>query len=106
MASIYLLMCNALCRAWAEDELKGARMQAKVLEDVRAHWERRGIKVVDDDLKDEVNAAVSWINAGTESSVEGTVSRAETVVDKLKAMAFDLRGRSKDVIDKIVQKIS
>ncbi|XP_017242958.1 uncharacterized protein LOC108215118 isoform X2 [Daucus carota subsp. sativus] len=96
----------SMARAWAEDELKGARMQAKVLEDVRAHWERRGIKVVDDDLKDEVNAAVSWINAGTESSVEGTVSRAETVVDKLKAMAFDLRGRSKDVIDKIVQKIS
>ncbi|KAK1366593.1 SLH domain-containing protein [Heracleum sosnowskyi] len=96
----------AMARAWAEDEAKRAREQAKVLEEARDRWESRGIKVVvDDDLNDEANAGVSWLNAGTETSVEGTVSRAESLVDKLKALAFDLKGRSKDTIDKVIQKI-
>ncbi|KAL8095885.1 hypothetical protein AgCh_037029 [Apium graveolens] len=96
----------AMARAWAEDEAKRASEQAKVLEEARDRWERRGIKViVDDDLNDEANAGVSWLNAGTETSVEGTVSRAESLVDKLKALAFDLKGRSKDTIDKVIQKI-
>lgn len=69
-------------------------MQAKMLEEARGRWERQGIKVVvDDDLKDQTNAAVSWLNAGTESSVEVTVSRAEILVDKLKAMTLVLEER-------------
>lgn len=101
-----MLIHNSSCRAWAEDEAKRASEQAKVLEEARDRWERRGIKViVDDDLNDEANAGVSWLNAGTETSVEGTVSRAESLVDKLKALAFDLKGRSKDTIDKVIQKI-
>lgn len=105
-ASINLLIHYSSCRAWAEDEAKRAREQAKVLEEARDRWERRGIKIiVDDDLNDEANAGVAWLNAGTETSVEGTVSRAESLVDKLKALTFDLRGRSKDTIDKVIQKI-
>ncbi|WOH06752.1 hypothetical protein DCAR_0626180 [Daucus carota subsp. sativus] len=96
----------AMARAWAEDEAKRAREQAKVLEEARDRWERRGMKViVDDDLNDEANAGVAWLNAGTETSVDGTVSRAESLVDKLKAMAYDLRGRSKETVDQVIQKI-
>ena len=93
-------------RAWAEDEAKRAREQAKVLEEARYHWERHGIKVVvDDDLREEENAGVTWLTAGKEFSVEGTVNRAENLVDKLKAMAADVRGKSRDTIDKVIQKI-
>jgi uncharacterized protein YoxC len=94
-------------RAWAEDEAKRAREQAKVLEEARFRWERQGIKVVvDADLEEETTAGVSWLNAGKQFSVEGTVSRAENLMDKLKAMAVDLRGKSRDIIDKIIQKIA
>lgn len=96
----------SMARAWAEDEAKRAREQAKVLEEARDRWERHGIKVVvDNDLNDEANAGVTWLNAGSELSVEGTVGRAGNLVDKLKALAVDLRGKSKDTIDKVVQKI-
>lgn len=106
MTSTDMLILNLSCRAWAEDEAKRAREQAKVLEEARDRWERRGMKViVDDDLNDEANAGVAWLNAGTETSVDGTVSRAESLVDKLKAMAYDLRGRSKETVDQVIQKI-
>ncbi|XP_062153483.1 uncharacterized protein LOC133861704 isoform X2 [Alnus glutinosa] len=97
----------SMARAWAEDEAKRAREQAKVLEEARFRWERQGIKVVvDADLEEETTAGVSWLNAGKQFSVEGTVSRAENLMDKLKAMAVDLRGKSRDIIDKIIQKIA
>ncbi|XP_059450167.1 uncharacterized protein LOC132181114 isoform X2 [Corylus avellana] len=97
----------SMARAWAEEEAKRAREQAKVLEDARYRWERQGIKVVvDADLQEETIAGVSWLNAGKQFSVEGTVSRAENLMDKLKAMAVDLRGKSRDIIDKIIQKIA
>ena len=93
-------------RGWAEDEAKRASEQAKALEEARDRWERQGIKVVvDDDLREETTAGVSWLNAGKQFSVEGTVSRAENLVDKLKAMTVDLRGKSRDIINRIIQKI-
>ncbi|KAK9293281.1 hypothetical protein L1049_021273 [Liquidambar formosana] len=96
----------SMARAWAEDEAKRAREQAKALEEARDRWERHGIKVVvDSDLQEEANAGVTWLNAGNQFSVEGTVSRAGNLVDKLKAMAADVRGKSRDIIDKIIQKI-
>ncbi|KAF5480425.1 hypothetical protein F2P56_001176, partial [Juglans regia] len=97
----------SMARAWAEDEAKRAREQAKVLEEARYRWERQGIKVVvDDDLREETTAGVSWLDAGKQFSVDGTVNRAENLVDKLKTMAMDLRGKSRDIIDKIIQKIA
>lgn len=48
----------------------------------------------------------TWVDAGKQFSVEGTVSRAKNLMDKLKAMAVDIKGRSKDVIVKIIQKIA
>ena len=94
-------------RAWAEDEAKRASEQAKALEEARDRWERQGIKVVvDDDLREETTASVSWLNAGKPFSVEGTVSRAENLMDKLKVMAGDLRGKSRDLINMIIQKIA
>lgn len=98
------MICH--CRAWAEDEAKRAREQAKVLEEARDRWERHGIKVVvEKDLSDEANAGVTWLSAGSELPIEGTVNRAENLVDKLKAMAGDLRGKSKDTIDSVIQKV-
>ncbi|KAF8379515.1 hypothetical protein HHK36_028953 [Tetracentron sinense] len=95
----------SMARAWAEDEAKRAREQAKALEEARDRWERHGIKVVvDDDLHEDTSIGVTWLNAGKQS-VNETVSRAENLVDKLKAMAIEVRGNARTVIEKIIQKI-
>ncbi|GFZ15354.1 hypothetical protein Acr_24g0015440 [Actinidia rufa] len=96
----------SMARAWAEDEAKRAREQAKVLEEARDRWERQGIKVVvDEDLREEANVGVTWLNAGDQFSVEGTVSRAETLVEQLKTMIIDVRGKAKDTISRIIHKL-
>jgi len=96
---------NIAIRTWAEDEAKKAREQAKALEEARDRWQKQGIKVVvDNDLQEEANAGVTWQNAGNES-VESTVNRAETLVDKLKEMADTVRGKSRETIHMIIEKI-
>lgn len=62
--------------------------------------------VVDDDLRKEASAEVTWLNAGEQFSVQGTVDRAENLLDKLKKMATEIRGKSRDTIDKIIHTIS
>ena len=90
-------------RAWAEDEAKRVREQAIALEEARDRWERHGIKVVvDDDLRKEASAGVTWLNASEQVSVQGTVDRAESLLDKLKQMAADIRGKSRDTLHKII----
>lgn len=94
-------------RAWAEDEAKRVREQAIALEEARDRWERHGIKVVvDDDLRKEASAGVTWLNASEQVSVQGTVDRAESLLDKLKQMAADIRGKSRDTLDKIIHMVS
>ncbi|XP_027103769.2 uncharacterized protein [Coffea arabica] len=94
----------SMARAWAEDEARRAREQAKSLEEARERWERQGIKVVvDDDLREEADVGVTWVAAGKESSLEGTIDRAENLVDRLKAMADVVRGKSRYTIEKIIQ---
>jgi len=94
-------------RAWAEDEAKRVREQAIALEEARDRWERHGIKVVvDDDLRKEASAGVTWLNASEQISVQGTVDRAENLLDKLKLMASDIRGKSRDILDKIIHLVS
>ncbi|KVI07150.1 hypothetical protein Ccrd_014487 [Cynara cardunculus var. scolymus] len=96
----------AMARSWAEDEAKRAREQAKVLEDARGRWESQGIKViVDNDLRDEANAGPTWVSGQNQFSIEETKSRAENLVDKLKAMAADVKGKSRETIDKVIEKI-
>ncbi|OIT01410.1 PREDICTED: uncharacterized protein LOC109229686 [Nicotiana attenuata] len=95
----------SLARTWAEDEAKKAREQAKALEEARDRWQKQGIKVVvDNDLQEEANAGVTWVNAGNQS-VESTVNRAETLVDKLKEMADTVKGKSRETIHMIIGKI-
>ncbi|KAF3674895.1 putative cytochrome 89A2-like [Capsicum annuum] len=95
----------SLARTWAEDEAKKAREQAKALEEARDRWQKQGIKVVvDNDLQEEADAGVTWQNAGNQS-VESTVNRAETLVDKLKGMADTVRGKSREIIHMIIEKI-
>ncbi|KAI3757647.1 hypothetical protein L6452_05190 [Arctium lappa] len=96
----------AMARSWAEDEAKRAREQAKVLEDARGRWESQGIKVVvDNDLRDDANAGPTWVSEQNQFSIEETKSRAENLVDKLKAMAAEVKGKSRETIDKVIQKI-
>ena len=94
-------------RAWAEDEAKRAREQAKALEEARYRWEKHGIKVVvDSSLDEESSTGVTWLTAGKQvSSAEGTVNRSENLVDRLKLMADNIRESSRVVLDKIIQKI-
>ncbi|KAH0896969.1 hypothetical protein HID58_046537 [Brassica napus] len=99
---------NALSRArdWAEDEARRATEQAKVLEEARGRWEKYGLKViVDRDLSEQTTTESTWLNAGKQYSVEGTMNRGENAVAKLKKMAQDVRERSRDVIYSIVEKI-
>ncbi|MBA0829511.1 hypothetical protein Goarm_014116 [Gossypium armourianum] len=98
----------SMARAWAEDEAKRAREQAKALEEARDRWERQGIKVVvDKDLQEETIAEVTWVNVGkkVEDEVEGTVTRSEALVKKLKALASEVKGKTREFISKIIQKI-
>lgn len=96
----------SMARAWAEDEAKRAREQAKSLEEARDRWQKHGIKVVvDDDLREDASAGVTWLDAGKQFSVEETVNRGESLVGKLKVMGENIRGKSKVVINKIIQVI-
>lgn len=97
----------SMARSWAEDEAKRAREQAKALELARDRWERHGIKVVvDSELSEASSGGVTWLNAGSQSSsVEASVDRAETLVDKLKTMGAVVKGKSRETIDKIIEKI-
>ncbi|KAM7499668.1 hypothetical protein LguiA_024082 [Lonicera macranthoides] len=99
---------KALCmaRAWAEDEAKRAREQAKVLEEAREHWEGQGIKVVvDNDLREEADTESTWLNSVKQFSPEGSLSRAENLVEKLKEMAAVVQGKSRNTIEKAMEKI-
>ncbi|KAM7494484.1 hypothetical protein LguiB_029093 [Lonicera macranthoides] len=96
----------SMARAWAEDEAKRAREQAQSLEEARDRWERHGIKVVvDKDLTEEANAGDTWLSAGKQFSGKGTMGRAENLVDKLKAMGATVSGKSRETIDRVIQKI-
>lgn len=94
-------------RTWAEDEAKRVKEHARALEEARERWQKQGIKViVDDDLRQEAAAEVTWLNAGKQFTVQETVGRAENLLDKLKKMAADVGGKSRDLIDRIVHMIS
>ncbi|XP_071709741.1 uncharacterized protein [Rutidosis leptorrhynchoides] len=96
----------AMARSWAEDEAKRAREQAKVLTEARDKWESQGIKViVDKDLHDESVVEATWINAQKQITTQGTKNRAENLLENLKSMAADVKGKSRQVIDKIIEKI-
>ncbi|XP_076906553.1 uncharacterized protein LOC143562702 [Bidens hawaiensis] len=96
----------AMARSWAEDEAKRAREQAKVLEDARSQWESKGIKViVDKDLQDESMTESTWVNAQKNFSIEETETRAETLVDQLKSMAANVTGKSKQIINLVIEKV-
>ncbi|GAB2249848.1 hypothetical protein Droror1_Dr00013207 [Drosera rotundifolia] len=96
----------AMARAWAEEEAKRVREHAKALEEARERWEGFGIRVVvDDDLREEASAGVTWLQMERENKLSGTVERAETLVDKLKVLAAEVRGRSKEVINNISERV-
>ncbi|KAI4347564.1 hypothetical protein L6164_008369 [Bauhinia variegata] len=97
----------SMARAWAEDEAKRVSEQAKALEEARDRWERQGNKVVvDGELRDEASTGVSLLNAEEQFSVQETVDRAENLMDKLKNLGADIRGKSRNVIDKIIHTIA
>lgn len=97
----------SMARTWAEDEAKRVREQARALEEARDRWERHGIKVVvDEDLRKEASAEVTWLNAGEQYSTQGSVDRAESLLEKLKRMGADVRGKCRETIDKIILMVS
>lgn len=61
--------------------------------------------VVDNDLREESVAGVTWVNVGKEVAGEGTISRGETLVRKLKILSSEVKGKSREFINKIVQTI-
>ncbi|XP_072959268.1 uncharacterized protein [Typha angustifolia] len=96
----------SMARAWAEEEAKRAREQAKALEEARDRWERQGIKVVvDEDLQDDASAGITWVTPGKETPVDETINRAGSLIQKLKAMAAEMKIRSSAVINNLIQRI-
>ena len=99
-------MFNLFNRAWAEEEAKRAREQARALAEARDTWERHGIKVVvDPDLQEDASTGVTWLTAGQQPPVDETVNRAENLVEKLKAMAAEIKIRPSAAIERIIQKV-
>ncbi|XP_068639920.1 uncharacterized protein [Aristolochia californica] len=101
----------SMARAWAEDEARRAREQAKALEEARGRWESLGLKVVvEDDLRGDIPGD-TWINAGESSESEKIVidnkitTRAENLVAKLKVVAGEIKLKSSGIIENIIQKI-
>ncbi|CAM0144576.1 unnamed protein product [Urochloa decumbens] len=96
----------SMARAWAEEEAKKAREHARALEEARNQWERQGIKVVvEGGLEDDASAGVTWANAGKEHPVEEAINRAESLLEKLKSMSAEMKVRSRDALDRVMQHV-
>ncbi|XP_024011803.1 uncharacterized protein LOC18016368 isoform X2 [Eutrema salsugineum] len=96
----------SIARNWAADEARRAREQAKVLEEARGRWEKYGLKVVvDSDLHEQTTTESTWLNAGKQYTVEGTMKRAENLVAQLKKMAKEVGEKCREVIYLIIEKI-
>lgn len=61
--------------------------------------------VVDNDLREEAETESTWLNTVKQFSPEGNISRAENLVEKLKEMAAVVRGKSRNTIEKVMEKI-
>ncbi|EOA12955.1 hypothetical protein CARUB_v10025937mg [Capsella rubella] len=97
----------SIARDWAEDEARRASEQAKVLKEARGRWEKYGLKViVDSDLHEQTTTESTWLNAGKQNPVKGTMKRAGSLIAKLKKMAKDVGEKSRDVIYLIIERIS
>ncbi|PKA55011.1 hypothetical protein AXF42_Ash003648 [Apostasia shenzhenica] len=97
----------SMARTWAEEEAKRARELAKALEEARERWEKHGIKVVvDGDLQEDASAGITWATVGQPTPVDEAISRGETLVEKLKSIAAELKLRSSSLIHSIIQKIN
>ncbi|KAK8966967.1 hypothetical protein KSP40_PGU012792 [Platanthera guangdongensis] len=97
----------SMARTWAEEEAKKARELARALEEARERWANHGIKVVvDEDLQEDASAGITWVTAGTQAAVNETIIRGESLVEKLKAMASEIKHKSSIVIKSIIDKIS
>ncbi|XP_044946202.1 uncharacterized protein LOC123395289 [Hordeum vulgare subsp. vulgare] len=94
----------SMARAWAEDEAKKAREHARALEEARNQWERQGIKVVvDAGLEEDASAGVTWANAGKEHPVDEAINRAESLLEKLKSFAGEMKVRSSHALERVMQ---
>ncbi|KAG9441264.1 hypothetical protein H6P81_017118 [Aristolochia fimbriata] len=100
----------SMARAWAEDEARRARQQAKALEEARGRWESQGLKVIVEDELSDV-PGVTWVHAGELSKSEKIfidnkiTTRAENLIGKLKAMAGKMKLKSANVIQNLIEKI-
>ncbi|KAL0907660.1 hypothetical protein M5K25_022081 [Dendrobium thyrsiflorum] len=96
----------SLARTWAEEEAKRARELARALEEARERWIKHGIKVVvDEDLQEDATTGITWATAGKQPPVDETISRGENLVEKLKAMAAEIKLKSSIVIKNIIHTI-
>ncbi|KAK8951512.1 hypothetical protein KSP39_PZI004875 [Platanthera zijinensis] len=97
----------SMARTWAEEEAKRARELARALEEARERWANHGIKVVvDEDLQEDASAGITWVTAGKQAAVDETIIRGESLVEKLKAMADEIKHKSSIAIKSIIDKIS
>ncbi|KAJ1702330.1 hypothetical protein LUZ63_002109 [Rhynchospora breviuscula] len=89
----------AMARAWAEEEAKRAREQARALEEARSHWEQRGIKVVvDEELQDDTSAGISWLAAGETSLLKEENSFQEKVKEKIEMLKANIAQKRVEII--------
>ncbi|XP_072963684.1 uncharacterized protein [Typha angustifolia] len=90
----------SMARAWAEEEAKRARVQARALKEVRDHWELQGINViVDGGLRHDASTGVTWLTVGKESPFDEAINISESLLEKLKSLVAQIKVRSFAVIE-------
>jgi hypothetical protein len=99
-----LTVIPSLTRAWAEEEARKAREHTWALEEARSQWELQGIRVVvEGGLEDDASPGVTWANVGKEHSVDETINRAESLLEKLKSISAEMKVRSCGALDRVMQ---
>ncbi|WVZ61382.1 hypothetical protein U9M48_011267 [Paspalum notatum var. saurae] len=102
----YELEVERKALAWAEEEAKKAREHARALEEARNQWVRQGIKVVvEGGLEDDASAEVTWAKAGKEHPVDEAINRAESLLEKLKSMAAEMKVQSREALERMMQHV-
>lgn len=61
--------------------------------------------VVDEDLQEDATTGITWATAGKQFPVDETISRGENLVEKLNAMAAEIKLKSSIVIKNIIHTI-
>ena len=59
--------------------------------------------MVEQDLEEDASAGVTWANVGKEHPVDEAINRAESLLEKLKSFAAEMKVRSRRALERVMQ---